>query len=180
MRLIVTLLLLSIAASATAAVYKWVQPDGSIIYSDHPPQDDASPANLPPVQEIKIAPPPPAPPEPETDNQTKQTEATGYTKLAITEPADDSTLRVNNGQVSVKLALDPPLHEGDSFSIMMDGKELGQGKSPALSLTNVDRGAHTLQAAVKDAQGKTVISSSTITFHLQRTSVLQPKRQATP
>ena len=61
-------------------------------------------------------------------------------------------------------------------TILLDGKEIGQGKSNALSLTNVDRGTHTLRAEVKNAQGATVISASPITFTLQRASLLQRTR----
>ena len=174
MRLIATLILLSITASASAAVYKWVKPDGSIIYSDRPPTDNTAPADLPPVQEIRIV-PPPSSPEPTQNTQPDQAQTSEYTTLEITEPANDSTIRENAGQVSVKLALEPPLQDGDVTSITLDGREIGQGKGTALSLTNVERGTHTLQAAVKSAQGRTLITSSTVTFHLQRTSVLQHK-----
>ena len=174
MRLIATLLLLSIATGATAAVYKWVQPDGSIIYSDHPPQDNASPANLPPVQEIKIAPPPPSSPETTPGNREEQTNnTTSYTNLSITDPTTNSTIRDNGGQVSVKLELEPPLQKGDSIAIKLDGKELGKGKGTTINLSNVARGDHSLQAVVINAQGDTVISSSTVTFHLLRASALR-------
>jgi len=170
MRLIATLLLLSITTGATAAVYKWVQPDGSIIYSDHPPQDNASPANLPPVQEIKIAPPPPSSPETTPDERAEKPRTTTYTNLAITEPTANSTIRSNGGQVSVKLDLEPPLQKGDSIAVVLDGKELGTGKGTTINLSNVARGDHSLRAVVRNAQGDTVIRSSTITFHLLRAS----------
>ena len=172
MRLFATLILLSIAANAPAAIYKWVKPDGSVIYSDRPPTESATPADLPPVQEIKMPPPPP-PPEPSSSNQAAQAQpAEEYTKLEITEPANNSTVRDNGGQVSVKLSLEPQLQEGDVTTILLDGNEIGQGRGTSLTLTNVDRGTHTLQAAVKDAQGTTLISSPTITFTVQRVSVI--------
>ena len=177
MRLIIICIALSIATSAAAAVYKWVNPDGSIIYSDRPPVENAVPADLPELQEIKIPPPPSPSPEPTPGEQADQSQTTTYTKLEITEPADNGTIRDNAGQVNVKLALEPPLQDGqgDIISILLDGKELGQGKSTALSLSNVDRGAHTLQAMVKNADGSTLITSSSVTFNLIRTSVLQRK-----
>lgn len=177
MRLITTVLLLSIAASATAAVYKWVQPDGSVIYSDRPPVESATPAELPSLQEIKIVPPPPSSAEPVEDSQANEPQTTEYTSLSISEPADDSTIVENSGRVTVQLAIDPPLQgaQGDSIAITLDGKEIGQGKGTTLNLTNVDRGKHTLQAAVKNAQGNVLITSSSITFNLRRSSVLQRK-----
>ena len=176
MRLILAVLALSVTASATAAVYKWVQPDGSVIYSDRAPDENAAPTELPALQEIKMPPPPPPSTDTTADNnQSQQTRSEEYTKLTIAEPADNSTFRNNAGQVRVKLELEPALQAGDMVAIILDGKEIGQGKSTAVSLSNIDRGSHTLQAVVKNAQGSTLISASPITFTLQRTSLLQRK-----
>lgn len=172
MRFVVVFLALTAAASASAAVYKWVKPDGSVVYSDRAPVENAAPTELPALQEIKM--PPPPPPSPST-TPAAQTEEDTYTNLAITEPADNSAFRNNAGQVTVKLALDPALQQGDAIVILLDGKEIGRGRSTALSLSNVDRGTHTLKASVKDADGNTLISSSPISFTLQRTSVLLRK-----
>jgi hypothetical protein len=175
MRAIIAVLALSVAANASAAVYKWVQPDGSVIYSDRAPVENAAPTELPALQEIKM-PPPPSTDTAANNNQPQQTQNAEYTKLTIAEPADDSTFRNNAGQVNVKLELEPALQDGDVVAILLDGKEIGQGRSTTLSLSNVDRGSHSLQAIVKNAQGTTLISASPITFTLQRTSLLQPKR----
>ena len=123
--------------------------------------------------------PPPPPPSTDTtanNNPPQQTQNADYTKLTITEPAENSTFRNNAGQVNVKLELEPALQEGDVIAILLDGKEIGQGKSTALALSNIDRGSHSLQAIVKNAQGNTLISATPVTFTLQRTSLLQPKR----
>ena len=171
MRYIIALLALSVAANASAAVYKWVQPDGSVIYSDRAPDENAAPTELPALQEIKM--PPPPPPSTDTTADNNQTQNAEYTKLTITEPTDNSTFRNNAGQVNVKLELEPALQEGDVIAILLDGKEIGQGKSTALALSNIDRGSHSLQAIVKNAEGSTMISAAPITFTLQRTSLLQ-------
>jgi hypothetical protein len=178
MRAIATLLLLSVATNATAAIYKWVQPDGKVIYSDHPPSQNAAPAELPPVQEIKMTPPPP--PSPEPDTQANQSQKGEYTKLDIMAPANDSTIRDNAGNVSVNLALEPPLQEGDLASLTLDGKDIWKGQATSLALSNVDRGTHTLEATIKNAQGATLITSPSVIFHLLRTSLLQQKNSSTP
>lgn len=183
MRFIVTLLLLSIAASATAAVYKLVKPDGSVIYSDRPPIENAAPTELPELQEIKITPPPTPSSEDNADEQqANQDQSISYTKLEITEPANDSAIVENSGQINIKLTLEPPLQEqqGDIISILLDGKQIGQGKSTALTLSNVDRGKHTLRAVVKSAQGSALITSPAVTFNLRRASALQRKPQGNP
>lgn len=176
MRITTTLILLLISFAASAAVYKWVKPDGTILYSDRPPNENTAPTDLPDVQEIKVVPPSSSAPDIPPSDQNEQQSTHEYTKLEITSPANDSTLRDNSGKVDVSLSLEPPLQEGDVVAITLDGKDIGQGQSPAFFLNNVDRGTHSLQVAVKDASGNTLISSSTVSFHVQRTSVLQPKR----
>jgi hypothetical protein len=37
-----------------------------------------------------------------------------------------------------------------------------------VTLTDVDRGTHTVQAAIKDAQGKEIARSNSVIFHLKR------------
>lgn len=177
MRQPITLVLLLIAANATAAVYKWTKPDGSVIYSDQPPTENATPADLPQVQEITIVPPPSSSGEDEeAPSKTERVRKVEYTKLAITAPEDQAVLRENSGDVAVSIQLDPALQQGDKVAVILDGKEIGQGAGTAMTLSNIDRGTHTLQAAVKDSDGNTLIQSPTITFTVQRTSLLQPGR----
>ena len=72
MRLIIAILALSVTASATAAVYKWVQPDGSVTYSDRAPEGNTAPTELPQLQEIKLPPPPPPSADRPATNQPDQ------------------------------------------------------------------------------------------------------------
>jgi hypothetical protein len=181
MRQPITLVLLLIAANAAAAVYKWTTSDGSVIYSDQPPTKNATPADLPQVQEITIVPPPSSSGEgEEASSQAEASRGVEYTKLTITSPEDQAVLRENSGDVAVSIQLDPALQQGDKVAVILDGKEIGQGAGTTLTLSNVDRGTHTLQAAVKDADGKTLIESPTISFTVKRTSLLQPGRKSTP
>ena len=50
----------------------------------------------------------------------------------------------------------------------------GFGKSTQFSLNELNRGTHRLQVSVVDAQGSTLISSSTTTFHLRKASIIKP------
>jgi len=180
MRLPIAFILLLATAHATAAVYKWTKPDGSVSYSDRPPTDNASPADLPPVQEITIVPPASGGESAAgggdgSAQQAANTSTETYTHLAITSPEDQAVVRDNAGNVAVSTDLEPPLQPGDKLAILLDGQQVGQAAGTSLNLSNVDRGTHTLQVAVQDADGHTLIESSTVTFTLKRTSLLQPK-----
>ena len=157
---------LSLTVPVSAAVYKSVLPDGRVIYSDQPPAENAAPAKLPAIQLIPAAPVPrPSQPAqaPEVSNKA------AYRSIAITSPAHDSTLRDNAGNVAIKVALDPPLliKAGHQIAIYLDGTQIAESSTDTLTLNNVDRGTHTLNASVTK-QGQALITSPTITFHLQR------------
>jgi len=172
MRSIIAFLAVSLAMNASAAVYKWVQPDGSVMYSDRAPQENTAPAELPTLQQIKMPPPPPVDNNTAPANTASQPQSTQYSKLEITSPTNNSAFRDNAGQVTIKLDLQPALQGDDAISLTLDGSEVGQTKSTSVTLKNVNRGTHTLGAVVKDSQGVTMISATPITFTLQRTSVL--------
>ena len=180
MRLPITLILLLATAHATAAIYKWTKPDGSVSYSDRPPVDNASPADLPPVQEITIVPRAAggesAAAGDESGLQGANSGTETYTQLAITSPEDQGVVHDNAGNVTVSINLAPPLQPGDKLAILLDGQQVGQGAGTSISLSNVERGTHTLQVAVQDTDGHTMIESPTVTFTLLRTSLLQPRR----
>jgi hypothetical protein len=172
MRSIIAFFALSLALNASAAVYKWVQPDGSVIYSDRAPQENTAPTELPSLQQIKMPPPPPQNTDTTSANSASGAQATQYSKLEIVSPANNSAFRNNAGQVTVKLDLQPALQGDDAISLTLDGREVGQTRATSLTLKNVNRGTHNLGAAIKDSQGATLISASPVTFTLQRTSVL--------
>ena len=96
-------------------------------------------------------------------------------KVNITSPVHDSTVHQNAGLVSVAVSLSPGLAAGaHKLRLTLNGKAVGEpGAATSFSLPAVDRGAHTLRAAVINASGKVISSSSLVTFHLRRFSVRQ-------
>jgi len=80
----------------------------------------------------------------------------------------------------VNLQLQPAFvpERGDKIQLYLDGLPAGV-PMPQLSfmLENLDRGTHKLSAVVLNASGEVIAQSETTTFHLQRTSLLQPGRQ---
>jgi hypothetical protein len=154
-------------------VFRVVQPDGSIEFTDVPP------ANRP-AEEIHLRPLNTAPalaPAPSTPTHTAGTqENEGYSEVRITNPGNDEGIRNNAGSVDVDLKLEPGLRSGDKIHLLLDGQSVGGGSATAITLTDMERGAHTIQAEVKNSAGKVVARSNSVTFTLQRTSINQPQR----
>ncbi len=169
--------------NAVGAVYKSIGPDGNVTYSDQP-QANAEKIELPP------GPPPPAPVEtlplpsdvvPPTvvqvppDAEPEVPPFTGYSTFTIITPENDETLRENNGSVAINLAIEPALYAeaGHKIALLLDGKPVLEGLTATqIQLGNVDRGTHTLQAQVSNAEGTVIASTSIITVHLKRISTV--------
>lgn len=171
------LLLLSLCCVLTwssvtpARVFKKIQPDGTVVYSDEPSpgaeEIEVKPLpsyNLPPVKPsstprtVKLSPP--------------EEEEKGYKSFAITSPTHDSTINHGSGIFSVTLSSKPSLKEKHKIQVMLDGKPVGPAsRSSVFNLSNVDRGMHTLTAKIVDEKGKPLISSQPVTIHMRRPTV---------
>lgn len=177
MRKIMLLVLLGLLpALATSGVYKWIDPDGTVHYSDTP-KPGAEEVYVPPPQTYTPAPLPPGTPLQETPEPAAE-----YTQFAIATPEPDESIWDNTGAIPVSFSLTPDLktEQGHKLVVMIDGKAQEPVQSTSTTLENVERGSHSLQGQIINAAGKVLISSPTITVHLHRQSVLGPNRARPP
>lgn len=155
-----------------AEIYKWIDPQGNVIYSDKP-RPGAEEIKIPKAQ-IYPAPPMPSASPPPTPYE--QQPFTGYQRIEIASPPNDVAVRENAGNVSVTVSLTPDLQTelGHKLVLFVDGPQSfkAEGTSPQFDFTNLDRGTYVLRAAVVDSQGKEIAISKPSTFHLLRVSIL--------
>ena len=174
MKQILIALILALASGVVQAqkVFRVKQPDGTILFTDVPPTGA-------PAQQIEVPPlnttAPLASPTGGSTQATGGAAETGYSTFRITRPGNDESIRDNAGSVNVDLSLEPKLRSGDKIDLFLDGQSIGGGKSTAITLTDMDRGSHSIRAVVKNSAGEVVARSNTVTFTLQRRSaILQP------
>ena len=166
------------AMPSHAAIYKIVDEDGNVSYTDVAPtevQKQSSTAVEMNVVNTFKDPLNSVAADPLEDDAPA---AEGYTALAIVAPADETSVRANAGNVTLRAQLTPALQPGHHVRFFLDGKPVGTVAAPSLTIENVDRGTHTVAAVVIDAQGKPLRDSQTTRFTLQRASVA--KRAAPP
>ena len=163
------ILLPFLLSSAQAALYKTIDKNGSITYSDSPAKN-AKELDLPPIPLIHITPSPELDLSKKTSPKNGESMEVEYANLMITFPRDGETTSSNSGDVSVALSITPVLSNADTVILKVNGKEMRRGHSELLILPHLNRGSHTLQAFILNAADKTLISSKPITFHLQRHS----------
>lgn len=163
------LALLAGAAVHGADVYRSTGEYGEPVYSDEP-QPGATRIEVPP---LTIIPAVPAAPASRERSAPAQDGGDGYAQFAIVSPSAEATVRDNAGNVHVGLRLSPGLQGGDRIRIYLDGVAWGAPfHSTSMTLTNVPRGSHRLQAAIVDETGAEIARTGEVAFHLQRVSRL--------
>jgi uncharacterized protein DUF4124 len=172
--LLLALLLIPLASSAQ--IYRTTDEHGNVTFSDAPPPGTA--AESVELQQTNTTPPPPqrpatAQPAPAQKDPT----ATAY-KVAISAPANETTIAMGPGNFSVSVSVEPGLGQNDQLQLFTDGIPWGdpqQGTSWAL--TNVFRGAHDLTVAVTDAAGKQLAVSEPVRVYVLRPSINNKNRR---
>ena len=160
--------LLLMMSTLQAEIYKWVDGDGNVHFSDKP-RPGAETITLPPTQTFS----PPAATEPAatTPDIPRKTVPT-YTKIMIVQPQDQETVRNNQGIVSVISRIEPELNKGDTLQLLYDGSPVGEPQTePVFTLNQVYRGRHTLQLQILNESGSVIGSSDTITIFMHRARV---------
>jgi hypothetical protein len=168
---------LAIMVSPLAAqVYKTVDKDGNVIYTDKPPGDDSKPMDLPPLSIIET------PEYGKTARQkAEEAEAAGGEKevplktlrkdfrdFAIISPLQEESVWRPDGPVSIAWSSSNQLIEGMTVQISLDGQQQANTTAPMIPVSGLDRGEHTVTATIKDARNRTVATAEPITFYIRQ------------
>lgn len=175
--LFIAVLTLSPAAVAQE-VYRWVDENGVVHYSDQEhegaekvtirtPQSyestlDGDPQGFDPAAAAEAG-----------------DDALSYTDIRIVSPPDGEAIWATGGVYTVEVETVPALQPGHRITLSLNGTELPgmPVASTSIGVTGLVRGEHTLQAAVVDASGQMLIFSPDITFHVLQASIHQPQRR---
>ncbi len=157
-----------VAFVANAGLYKGLDDEGNVVYSDTP-FDDAEKMTLPPLTVVD-APKVKAKEEVISEDEPAETK---YTSLTILSPKNDQVIW-NEPALTVALQLKPALNtaQGHNTWLIMDGKPLVKNStSLSLQIGRADRGEHTLQAQVRNKKGVILKRSQTVTVHIKNTVI---------
>lgn len=165
------LLLLFSVTQVVAGVFKWVDASGQVHFSDQP-VDGAEKLDLP---EPTVYSPRPLPGQEEDQAGQGTVVGAAYRSFAVVSPRENVTIYDNDGSVKVSLEIQPALLKGHKFRLFLDGAPVsGELTTPQITLQNVDRGTHTVSAAILDQGGIELGRTARVTFHLRQTSLLDP------
>jgi hypothetical protein len=150
-----------------AGVYKWLDGEGRVHFSDHPVEN---------AQELRgyATPKIPAPAAQPPGASTNL-----YAVFELATPTDNQVLRSSEGNVPIGMLLQPGLQKGHEIRLFLDnGPVKSHFTTTQLILAKVPLGSHQLRAEVINADGETQATSQEITFHL-RPSEPTPARSTT-
>lgn len=177
-RLLLTICLLVGATVGATEVYRWVDSDGVVHYSDRPKEG----AERMQLQEAQTFSPPPVRSRREAagvEEADDDAAADTYQTLEIVRPGQEEVLWNTGGQLDVSMRVEPRLQLGHRVSLYLNDQavEVRPGSLQA-QLTEVPRGVHVLRAEVRDRTGTVVITSQPRTFVVQQTSIQNPNNPA--
>ena len=118
---------LSSAAYAEGEIYKIVNPDGSVTFTDQKPSPGAEPVQLKPLSVVETE-TPPAPAAPATASDPASTEPTErdlrrmYSDFSITQPQNEETFWGTANQVTVSWGSAQALQDGMRVVFNKQGK----------------------------------------------------------
>ncbi len=154
-------------------IYKWVDRNGVVHYSDQPGSPDAEriqQGNLstyePPTDYYQTQPESPPPGQPLRP---------AYGSLNLTSPQPDEVFFGAEAAVTASARLVGELQPGHTFVFYLDGQRVASGTSPGAQLGGLVRGTHFLRVAVNDADGNELLASPQVSFHVRMPSIQNPQ-----
>jgi hypothetical protein len=171
------LILLSALSATTASgapAWTWTDANGQVHFSDRP-VPGARQIDLAGAQGFGAA----ATPARTNTNGAPTAAQPGttapYRAINILSPSEQQTLSGTGGNLAVRVAFQPALQAAHRFDLALDGQRRNLNTAnQQQALTEVFRGAHTLQVIVLDAAGAELMRSPVRNFVIQQASVQNP------
>jgi len=161
-------LMLLIAGPVTAEVYRNVDAQGNVTFSDEPSKG-AEAVKVKPVTTITL-------PKPqnvrETDKLREDVKREGsvYESVSFTYPENEQAFYSGSGDVRFDMRSTPGLEPGHKYEVTLDGQPVGQSTSGSVDVSNVYRGTHNAGIHIVDKNGVQIKTGSPVRFTVHRPS----------
>ncbi len=171
-------LLLPLAAGAgQPVIYRWVDENGTVHYSDTaPPDKPAQAADLP---QLTIVPAKKIKPKDNGDQKDKSDKQKGGTQdlatfddLRLVRPKAEENLWGTGGTVTAEVTFSGRLPRGYAIQFVLDGKAFKPVRKKIYVIREVIRGEHSLYAQIIEINsGQVVAKTDPVTFYLKQATV---------
>ena len=174
-------LLLPLVLFAQGEIFKVVDKDGNVTYTDQRPNAEAQPLDLPPLSVIQtdiqtstvpaqdaLAAEDPAAPLTPRDLRKQ------FSDFRITRPTPEETFWGTENTVVVTWESTAPIPPEFRVVLFVDGTSR-PATGGAMNLT-LDRGEHSVYAELRDERNRRIVSTEAVTFFIQQHSVNRARR----
>ena len=165
-------LFLAVAAPAAWAqqIYKTVDEDGNVVYTDQKPSEDAEPIPLP---ELTVVDPvelgDPAVAGGQSSNQESEMAQIDF---SITAPMADEVIINTAYRLDVRVDLEVDLPRSAQIVYLVDGEEKLTSREMSVTLEGIERGPHQVSAEVRDSNGRVLAATEPVSFFMRQQSAL--------
>jgi hypothetical protein len=168
-------MLLPVDGWSEGQIYKVVDKDGNVTFTDTRPSANAQPMDLPPLSVIKSDTPPPSIPAAQASASEEDTPLTPrelrkqFRDFSITQPLQEETFWGTENTVVVTWGSSAEMPSEMSVVLYVNGE--GQKASAAGSATlTLERGEHQVYAELRDERKRRVITTPVVTFFIKQHS----------
>jgi len=161
------------AANVMAAdVYKVVDGDGNVTYTDTPPPDGSKPIKLAPISVVETPvyeqPKKADAEEEEGKEMTLRYLRSHYADFAIISPQQEESVWHPDAAMPVAWGTRYQLQDGMQVTIYLDGKQIAKTSDQIIPVPNIDRGEHKVEAQLTDSKNRKIATAEPITFFVRR------------
>lgn len=167
---VLVLSLLALSGVRADTVYRWVDAQGNVHYSDQP-HPGAKKIKVQPAQ--TYAPAAAALPAASEPPAWQAPSPPAAVKFRLISPADQQTFW-NVHEITVSVSVSPPPGEDARIVYHLDDQSLGPTAQLSATFKDVVRGAHTASASLTLPDGET-LTAGPVTFYIHQASILTHK-----
>lgn len=170
------MLILPMTLMAEGEIYKVVDENGNVTFTDQRPSEDAKPVDLPPLSvvstDIQVEPAASvqdasgeAPKPPTTRDLRRQ-----FSDFRIIQPQHEETFWGTENTVVVSWGSTQTVPPDMNVMLYVDGEGRQVAGEGSVTLT-LDRGEHQVYAELRDARNRRIVTTQTVTFFVKQHSV---------
>ena len=159
-------------------IYKQVDAQGNVTYTDQKPPDGSAPMVLPKLSVIHMDTPPEVPAVTGEKAAAESTAKSGFTPrqlrkmyrdFHITRPTQEETFWGTANMVVISWGSSTELQKGMIVKLFVDGKQQPTTGDNMVAL-KLDRGEHKVYAQLQDARGRNIVATDIVTFYVKQYS----------
>jgi hypothetical protein len=184
-KLVLLLILLPLTAIAAGEIYRVVDENGNVTFTDQKPASGGEVVDLPPLSVIETDIQVPAKTAADAEAAAEPAPATPrelrrqFRDFRITQPQNEETFWGTANTVVVSWGSSQEIPPEMSTVLYVDGEPRDVPAAGSSTLT-LDRGEHQVYAELRDQRKRRIVTTPTVTFFVKQHSVLFNRPNGSP